>query len=218
MRASYGVAHARHLLGAHVGERVGRPLEEGLGHFASQLLDQLLEALAGLGGDEVVALERVDAAGRVVGLEVEGHAALGGHVAGDLLAALITRGLGLLDQVVDGGPLVLFDVVELAAQLGQAPVGVALGQHFRPAPAQLLEQVAQTGHLLAVGRLEARAQEAAQRVVEVTAGEQVVGQARQQVVGVEVGELLGAVPLGIVVADAHVCASPFGRDRYLRPR
>ena len=53
-----GVAHPRHLLGVHVGERVGGALEEGVGHLAAQLLDQLLEALAGLGGDEVVVLQR----------------------------------------------------------------------------------------------------------------------------------------------------------------
>ena len=41
------VAHARHLLGVHVGERVGRPLEEGVGHLAAELLDQLLEAARG---------------------------------------------------------------------------------------------------------------------------------------------------------------------------
>ena len=160
-----------HLLGAHAGQRVGGAFEEGVGHLAAQLLDQLLEALPGLGGDEVVVLERADAPGRVVGLEVERHAALGGHVAGDLLAALVARGLGLVEQLVDGRPLVLLDVVELAGQLGHAAVGVALGQHLGPAPPQLVEQVAQPGHLLAVGRLEARPQQAPQSVVEVAAGQ-----------------------------------------------
>ena len=99
-----------------------------------------------------------------------------------------------------------------AGDLGHAAVGVALGQHLGAAAAQLLEQVAQPGHLLAVGRAHAAAQQPAQRVVEVAARQQVVGQAGQQVVGVEVGELLGAVPLRVVVAGASpACA-------YLRPR
>ena len=178
-----------------------------------------------LGGDEVVVLQAADAPGRVVGLEVEGHAPLGGHVVGDLLAAVVARRVRVLDQLVDGGALVLLDLVELSAQLGHAAVGVALGQHLgAPAP-QLLEQVAQPGHLLAVGAAVAAAQQAAQRVVEVTAGQEVVGQAGQEVVGVEVGELLGAVPPGVVEVDAahgligaRVIGSLGSSARYLRPR
>jgi hypothetical protein len=116
---------------------------------------------------------------------------------------LIARAVGLLDQVVDGGPLVLLYLVELRGELRHAAVGVALGQHFGAAAAELVEHVAQPGHLLAIGVAEAASEEAPQRVVEVTAGEEVVGEPGQQVVGVEVGEFLGAVPFRIVVAGAH---------------
>ena len=109
-----GVAHALHLLGAHVGERVRGALEERVGHLAPKLLHQLLELLARLGGHEVVVLERADPPRRVVGLEVERHTPLGRDVVGHLAPALVARRAGLLDQVVDGGSLVLFDVVELA--------------------------------------------------------------------------------------------------------
>ena len=153
-------------------------------------------------------LQAADAPGRVVGLEVEGHPSLGGHVVGHLGPALVVGVVRLLHQLVDGGPLVLLYLVELAGQLGHASVGVALGQHLgAPAP-QLLEHVAQPRHLLAVGVAEAAAQQAAQRVVEITPGEEVVGEAGQQVVGVEVGEFLGAVPFRIVVAGAHRCVVP----------
>ena len=172
-------------------------------------------------------LQGADAPGRVVGLEVEGHAALGGHVVGHLAPAVVSRGAGLLDQVVDGVALVLLDLVELAGQFGHAAVGVALGQHLGGAGAQLVEQVAQPRHLVAVGGAEAAAQEPAQGVVEVTARQQVVGEAGQQVVGVEVGELLGAVPFGVVVLDAHaplrpssprpICARGRGREPPTRP-
>ena len=189
-----GVAHALHLLGVHVGQRVGGSLEERVRHLAAELLDELLEALARLGGDEVVVLQAADAAGGVVGLEVERHAPLGGHVVGHLGTALVARAVRLLDQVVDGGALVLLYLVELRRELGHAAVGVALGQHLGAAASQLVEHVAQPRHLLAVGVAEAAPEEAPQRVVEVTAGEEVVGEAGQQVVGVEVGEFLGAVP------------------------
>ena len=104
-----------HLLGVHVGQRVGGALEERVRHLAAQLLHQLLEALAGLGGDEVVVLQAADAPGRVVGLEVERHAPLGGDVVGHLGAALVARAVRLLDQLVDGGALVLLYLVELRA-------------------------------------------------------------------------------------------------------
>ncbi len=201
-----GVAHALHLLGVHVGQGVGGSLEERVGHLTAELLDELLEALARLGGDEVVVLQAADAAGGVVGLEIERHAALGSHVVGHLGAALVTRAVRLLDQVVDGGPLVLLYLVELGGELRHATVGVALRQHFGTAATELVEHVAQSWHLLAVGVAEAASEEAPQRVVEVTAGQQVVGEPGQQVVGVEVGELLGAVPFRIVVAGAHVRA------------
>ena len=185
----------------------GRALEERVGHLAPQLFDQLLEALPCLGGHEVVVLQARDAPGGVVGLEVERHAPLGGDVVGDLAAALVTGALRVLDELVDGGPLVLLYLVELAAELGHAAVGIALGQHLGAAPAELVEQVPQTRHLVAVGGAEAAAQQAPECVIEVTAGEEVVGEPGQQVVGVEVGELLGAVPFAVVVAGAHVSAS-----------
>ncbi len=200
-----GVAHALHLLGVHVGQGVGGALEEGVRHFAAQLLHQLLEALARLGRDEVVVLQAADAPGGVVGLEVECHAPLGGHVVGHLGAALVARVVRVLvHELVDGGALVLLNLVELAGELGHAAVRVALGQHFGPPPPQLVEHVAQARHLLAVGVAEAAAQQAPQRVVEVAPGQEVVGEPGQQVVGIEVGELLGAVPFRVVVAGAHV--------------
>ena len=131
-------------------------------------------------------------------------------------AAFVARVVRLLDQIVDGGALVLLYLVELAGELGHAAVGVALGQHLGPPAPQLLEHVAQARDLLPVGVAEAAAQETAQRVVEVAAGQEVVGEAGQQVVGVEVGELLGAVPFRIVVAGAHGRVLPAGF--YLRPR
>ena len=70
---------------------------------------------------------------------------------------------------------------------------------------RMLEQVPQSGHLVAVGSAEPAAKQPAQRVIEVAAGQEVVGEARQQLVGVEVGELLGAVPFRVVVVGAHGC-------------
>ena len=55
------------------------------------------------------------------------------------------------------------------------------------------------------------AHQAAQGIVEVALLEEFVGEARQQVVDIEIGELLGAVPPRVVVPCRH-------GDAYLRPR
>ncbi len=60
-------------------------------------------------------LQAADPAGRVVGLEVERHAPLGGHVVGHLAAPLVARGVRFLHELVDGRALVLLDLVELPA-------------------------------------------------------------------------------------------------------
>ncbi len=156
-------------------------------------------------------LKRLDPPAGVAGLEVEGHAALGGHVTGDLGPPLVARSAGLVFELIDGGALVGDDLVQLGRKLGHAPVGIAFGQHLGPPLAQLLQEIDQPGDLLAVSGAHSRTQEAAQRVVEIATRQEVLGQTGQEVVRIEVDELLGAVPLGVVVAGAHALT-------YLRPR
>ena len=178
-----GVAHARHLLGGHRRQRVGCALEEGVGHLPAQLLDQFLERCTRLGGDEVVVLERLDATRHVAGLEVQGHAALGGHVAGHLGPPLVPRGAGLLLELVDGGTLVGLNLVELGRQI--RPVG----RPGRPRPASrpgggaaASSRSRSPGICSPSARTHTRAQESSQCVVEIAPGQQVVRQAGQQVV------------------------------------
>ena len=106
-----GIADAGHLLGTHRRQRVGGTLEEGVGHLLAQLFDEFFEALASLARYEVVVLERLDSPTGIAGLEVEGHSALGGDVAGDFGAALIARGASFVFELVDGRPLVGHDLV-----------------------------------------------------------------------------------------------------------
>jgi hypothetical protein len=70
----------------------------------------------------------------------------------------------VLHQLVDGGPLVGFDLVELRRDLRHPPHPLlrnTLGQQFSPTTAQLLEQVAQPGDLRPIGRAQTRAQQTA---------------------------------------------------------
>src|SRR6185312_12347334 len=87
-------------------------------------------------------------------------------------------------------------------------------EHLLAAASQLVEEVPQSLDLVAVGGPEPTAQQPPERVVEVTAREQVVGQSGEEVVGIEVGEVLGAVPFRVVVAGAaHGRRSTCGRGR-----
>ena len=61
----------------------------------------------------------------------------------------------VVDQLVDGGAFVLLYLVELLRELDHAAVGVTLGEHLGAAPSELVEQVAQSGDLVAVGCTEA---------------------------------------------------------------
>ena len=72
------------------------------------------------------------------------------HVVGDIGPPLVPRGGRLLHQLVDGRPLLRFDLVEAGRDLRHVTVGISLGQELRPAAAQLLDQIPQAGDLLAV--------------------------------------------------------------------
>ena len=93
-------------------QRLRHALEVGLGDLLAELLHELLEALPGLGRDEVVVLEALDLARQVLGQEVEGHPPLGGDVGGHLGAALVAGVPGLLLELVDGGALLVDHLVE----------------------------------------------------------------------------------------------------------
>src|SRR6185503_14650003 len=84
---------------------------------------------------------------------------------------------------------------------------VVLLELVAPAPAQLLEHLAQAHELLAVAVLEAGLEHAAQGGVEVAVVQQVVGDLTEHVVGVELEADLRAVPARVAVAGrAHVIA------------
>ena len=69
--------------------------------------------------------------------------------------------------------------------------------------AQPFEEVAQSLHLLAVGGAPTAVEHSLERLVEVTVGEQVVGQLREDRVGVLDEGLLGPVPLTVEEPPGH---------------
>ena len=197
------LAHVLELCRVGIAERLGHLVEVGPGDLLAQPLHQLLEVLAGLGGDELVALQAAHLAGQVVGQQVELHPALGGHLVGDLLAALVAGVAGVGLQLLDAEALLLQHVLQLGGDLGVGPAEVALLEQLLALHAELVEQFAQTLDLLAVGRLPAAVEHALQRLLQVAVGQQVVRQLLQDRVGVVDRRLLGAVPPPVVEPPGH---------------
>ena len=191
------------LLGVGVGQRVGHLVEVGLGHLLTQLLHQVLEVLAGFGGDELVVLRAPHLPGEVVGEQVELHAPFGGHLVGHLLSALVIRGQGVGLELLDAGALLGQHLLELLGHLAVRTAEVAPVQLLLPFQAELVEQVAQALDLLAVGGVPPPVEHPLQCLVQVAVGQQVVGQLGEHRVGVVDEGLLGAVPTAVVEPPGH---------------
>jgi len=198
-----GFAHPFELGGVGVGERLGHLVEVGTGDLLAQALEELFEVLARLGGDELVLLEAAHRAGEIVRQEVELHTPLVGNLPGDLLAPLVTRLLCIGFQRVDAFALggdhlrqLFGDLVERAAEVATVADLLAL----EPEP---LEQVAQALHVLAVRRPPAAVEHALQRLVQISVGEQIVRQLREDRVGIVDEGVLGPVPLPVLEPPGH---------------
>ena len=139
-------------------------------------------------------LQRPDLAGQVRGQQVERRPTLGDDLVGDLLTTLVA-GLGCFtSEVLEGLPIEVDHFPQLVGDVVVHAPEVVLLEPLPPLLAQPLHQLPQALQALAVRALEALLHEPAQRRVDVTVIEQVVGQFAHQLVGVEVEADLGAVP------------------------
>ncbi len=169
-------------------------VDEALHELLAQLVDELLEPLAGLRGRELVLLEALDLAGEVGREQVEVHLALLDDLVGDLLAALVARLGRLLRHVPQRAALLLDHLAELVGDLVVDPAEVVVLQHLPALLAEPLHDLPQALEPLAVLALEAGLEHAAEGGVEVAVVEQVVGDLGHHLVGVELEPDLGAVP------------------------
>ena len=198
-----GLAHVLELGRVRVRQGLGHLVEVGLRHLLAELLHEFLEVLAGLGGHELVVLQPADLAGQVVGEQVQLHAALGGHLVGDLLAALVARVAGVGLEALDAQPLLAQDVLQFVGDLGVGPTQVTLFEQFLSLHPQLVEQLAQALDLVAVGRAPPTVEHPLEGLLQVPVGQEVIGQLLQDGVGVVGRRLLGSVPPPVVVAPGH---------------
>ncbi len=165
--------------GIGIGQRLGHLIEVGPGHLLTQPLDQFLEVLAGLGGDELVVLQPPHLAGQVVREQIELHPPFRGHLVGDLPAALVAGGAGVGLELLDADALLGQDLLELFGDLAVGAPEVTPVELLLALQAQLVQQVAQPLDLLAVRGRPPPVEHPLQRLVKVAVGQQVVGQLRQ---------------------------------------
>jgi hypothetical protein len=170
------------------------------------------------GIDELVVLKASDGAAEILGQRIQGRPALRGDPL-ELLA--VTVGLGravlgrlarTLDAAVDALPLRVEDLLELLAEVAENVAQIVTVEERLALSPEPLEEVPQAGHLFTLPGPEALAQEPLERAPEVSVGDEVVGHRRQQVVGVEVGERLGAVPVGVATPHALSRGPPAPRS------
>ncbi len=201
-RAVEHVLHALQLLGRGVGHGPGHLVEVALHQLLAQLVEQLVETLPSLRRRPLVLLQLPHLARQVGWQQVELQPPLRRHLVGDLLAALVARLAGLLLELVDAGPLHPDDVPEALRDVVVDPAQVVALQLVAPAPAQPFQQLPHARHLFPVAVPEPLLHHAPQRLVEVAVVEQIVGDLRQDVAGVQFETDLAAVPPGVLEA-AH---------------
>ena len=210
VEVAHHFAHGLHLLRGHVLHLVAHLLGDVLGHLAFEQVQQFLELLLRVGVHEVVIHEALnlaaDAVGQVVQLvQVALGALMQQAVQGALLLlALHVRrfrlGRRVVQPLLDAGALGTEDVVQPFLEVVHHGVQVALLQLLAALLLELLHELAQVGHLGTVSVLHTVAEQVAQGAGQVAVLQQVVGQRVHQVAGVNVKNLLRAIPLGVAVA------------------
>ena len=180
-----------------------------LGHLLLQHVQQFLEHLLGIRVHEVVLHQLLNLTAQAVGQVVQLFAVpvrpllkqvqqvlLHGPVFVRRLADLFS---GLVHPPVDALPLGAQDFVKPLLQVVHHRIHVVLLQLLTTPVPKHVHQFPKAGHLLAVAVLHSVAHQFPQGFHDVALLQQFVRQAVHQLVGVDVEDFLGAVPLGVAV-------------------
>ena len=187
------------VLRGHRLDRLGHPRHELVEDLALELLDQLVEPLAGARLQEVVVLEAADPLADVGRQAIElvepARRDVAQHRA-QVLGRLAVGLGGFVEPSLDARPLLGHDLVELAPDVAEDVVELVALEHLLAPALEPIHQVAQAGHV-AAGRVAgppAAVHQPPERLGEVALGHDVVGERIEDLVGLEVGHLLAAVP------------------------
>ena len=215
------------VLGRHRPDRVAHPADELVEDLLAEPLDELVEPLARVGLEEVVLAQVADPLADVARQGVELVEPLRGDVAEHLLevrgrvgvAEVAASACGPasgracrarpLQPALDARPLLRHDLLELAPDVAEDVAQLEpLAQLLAPA-SEPVHQVLQAGQVRPgrVAAAPAALHEPPQRLGQVALGHDVVRELVQDLVGVEVGDLLAAVPARVPGAPGE------GRER-----
>ena len=105
----------------------------------------------------------------------------------------------VVETALHAGPLLGHDLVELAPDVAQDVVEAVPLERLFALPLETLHQIPQAGHVAPgrVTRAPAAVHQAAERLGQVALGHDVVGEGIEDLVGLEVRDMLAAVPGGI---------------------
>ena len=201
VEVAHHLAVGGEVLRAHRPDRLGHPLDELIEDLALEPLDELIEALARVRLEEVVVLQAADPLPDVRGEAVElvepfGRRRRGASTAGRRASRRRRVRDASSSRRSTPGPLLGDDLVELAPDVAEHVVELVALEHLLAPALEPIDQVAQAGHVAArrVAGPPAALHQPAERLGEVALGHDVVGERAQDLVGVEVGDLLAAVP------------------------
>ena len=199
-----------HVLGRHVLDLLLHLLGDVLGHLALQHIQQLLEFLLGLRVHEIVVHQlpqlAADSLGKVVQLLQVAIGPLVQQVEqGLLLSSLLFGGLfhllpGVFEPVLNAPTLGVDNVIKAFLQVVEHRVHVVLLHLLATAVLELLHQLAQAGHLLAVSVLHPLPKQIPQRLHDVALVDDVLRQEVHQLLGVDIEYVLGTVPHRVPVS------------------
>ena len=176
------------------------------GDVAEHLLEGRVGGLGGFGGSSPVG--RAGRVGRCGGV---GRVGGGRRVLSASVRPVARCPARALQAALDPGPLLRHDLLELAPDVAQDVAEVEpLAQLLAP-PAEPIHEVLEAGQVgpRRVTAAPAALHQAAERLGDVALGHDVVGELVEDLVRVEVGDLLGAVPARVAGAPRE------GRERVI---